>query len=187
MVVVDGAYHGHTSTLIALSPYKFMGRGGPGRAEPWVQIAAMPDVYRGPHRGADAGERYAADVARAIGEADVPVAGFMVESLLSCGGQIPLPDGYLAAAFAHARAAGAVAIADEVQVGFGRVGEHLWGFELQGVVPDIVVMGKPIGNGHPLAAVVTTPEIAASFDNGMEFFSTFGGNPGVLRHRNGSP
>ena len=68
-------------------------------------------------------------------------------------------------------------IADEVQVGFGRVGTHFWGFETQGVVPDIVTMGKPIGNGHPLAAVVTTPEIAASFNNGMEYFNTFGGNP----------
>jgi 4-aminobutyrate aminotransferase-like enzyme len=70
-----------------------------------------------------------------------------------------------------------VCIADEVQVGFGRAGSHFWGFETQGVVPDIVTMGKPIGNGHPLAAVVTTPEIAASFNNGMEYFNTFGGNP----------
>src|SRR6185503_10830008 len=64
-----------------------------------------------------------------------------------------------------------------VQVGFGRVGTHFWGFETQGVVPDIVTMGKPIGNGHPLAAVVTTPEIASAFENGMEYFNTFGGNP----------
>lgn len=75
------------------------------------------------------------------------------------------------------RAAGGVCIADEVQVGFGRVGTHFWGFETQGVIPDIVTMDKPIGNGHPIAAVVTTPEIAASFDNGMEYFNTFGGNP----------
>ncbi len=88
-----------------------------------------------------------------------------------------LPDGYLQAAFAEVRRAGGLCIADEVQVGFGRVGSHFWGFETQGVVPDIVTMGKPIGNGHPLAAVVTTPEIAASFANGMEYFNTFGGNP----------
>ena len=105
------------------------------------------------------------------------MAAFFCESLLSCAGQIVLPDGYLAAAYAAARAAGAVCIADEVQVGFGRVGTHLWGFETQGVVPDIVTMGKPIGNGFPLAAVVTRPEIAASFDNGMEYFNTFGGGP----------
>ena len=104
-------------------------------------------------------------------------AAFLCESLLSCGGQIVLPPGFLAASYRHARAAGAVCIADEVQVGFGRVGSHFWGFETQGVVPDIVTMGKPIGNGHPLAAVVTTPEIAASFANGMEYFNTFGGNP----------
>jgi 4-aminobutyrate aminotransferase-like enzyme len=93
------------------------------------------------------------------------------------GGQIFMPEGYLAAAYAHVRAAGGVCIADEVQTGYGRIGTHFWAFEAHGVVPDIVVMGKPIGNGHPIGAVVTTPEIAASFDNGMEFFSTFGGNP----------
>ena len=75
------------------------------------------------------------------------------------------------------RPVGGVCIADEVQVGFGRVGDAFWGFELQGVVPDIVTLGKPIGNGHPVAAVVTTREIADSFANGMEYFSTFGGNP----------
>ncbi|MFN2105653.1 MAG: aminotransferase class III-fold pyridoxal phosphate-dependent enzyme, partial [Candidatus Promineifilaceae bacterium] len=96
---------------------------------------------------------------------------------LGCGGQIVLPDGYLQEAFAHVRAAGGVCIADEVQVGFGRVGSHFWGFETQGVVPDIVTMGKPIGNGHPLAAVATTRAIADAFANGMEYFNTFGGNP----------
>ena len=104
-------------------------------------------------------------------------SAFLCESILSCGGQIVLPSGYLAEAYRHVRAAGGVCIADEVQVGFGRVGSHFWGFQTQGVVPDIVTMGKPIGNGHPLGAVVTTPEIAASFANGMEYFNTFGGNP----------
>jgi 4-aminobutyrate aminotransferase-like enzyme len=97
--------------------------------------------------------------------------------VLSCGGQIVLPPGYLTEAYRHVRVAGGVCIADEVQVGFGRVGSHMWAFETQGVVPDIVTMGKPIGNGHPLGAVITTPEIAASFANGMEYFNTFGGNP----------
>jgi len=90
---------------------------------------------------------------------------------------VVFPPGYLAEVYRHVRAAGGVCIADEVQVGFGRLGTHFWGFETQNVVPDIVVLGKPIGNGFPLAAVVTTPKIAASFANGMEFFSTFGGNP----------
>lgn len=97
--------------------------------------------------------------------------------MIGCGGQIVLPDGYMAEAFKHVRAAGGVCIADEVQVGFGRAGSHFWGFQTQGVVPDIVTMGKPFGNGHPLAAVVTTPEIANAFANGMEYFNTFGGNP----------
>ena len=96
---------------------------------------------------------------------------------MGCGGQIIPPSQYLETAFQHVRAAGALCIIDEVQVGFARVGSHFWAFERQGVIPDIVVMGKPIGNGHPMAAVVTTREIAASFNNGMEFFSTFGGNP----------
>ena len=94
-----------------------------------------------------------------------------------CGGQIVYPEGYLTAAFEAVRDAGGLCVADEVQTGFGRIGEHFWGFELDGVVPDIVTLGKPIGNGHPLAAVVTTPEVAASFVTGMEYFNTFGGNP----------
>jgi 4-aminobutyrate aminotransferase-like enzyme len=92
------------------------------------------------------------------------------------GGQILFPEGYLSAVYEHVRAAGGLCIADEVQTGYGRIGTHFYGFEGQGVVPDIVVLGKPIGNGHPIGAVVTRPEIAAAFDNGMEFFSTFGGN-----------
>jgi len=181
LVVVEGAYHGQTISLIEASPYKFDGPGGEG-APAHVHKVVMPDAYRGPYRHGEAelGERYAAHVRDAIEAArgqERGVAAFICESLLGCAGQIVLPPGYLAAAYRHTRAAGAVCIADEVQVGFGRVGTHFWGFETQGVVPDIVTLGKPIGNGHPLAAVVTTPEIAASFDNGMEYFNTFGGNP----------
>ena len=176
VVVVDGAYHGNLSALIDLSPYKFDGPGGQG-APPHVRTVPMPDPYRGPYRygNPDAGPKYAAAVGAAVAGGDV--GAFFCESLLSCGGQIVLPAGYLASAYAHVRAAGGVCVADEVQVGFGRVGTHFWGFQTQGVVPDIVTMGKPIGNGHPMAAVVTTPDIAASFANGMEYFNTFGGNP----------
>jgi ethanolamine-phosphate phospho-lyase len=179
LLVVDGAYHGHTSTLIAVSPYKFMGPGGTGRPEPWVHVVPLPDGYRGRHKGQgrEAGEAYANDLARVMGAAGEPVAAFMTESFQSCGGQIIPPQGYLEHAFRHVRSAGGVCIADEVQTGFGRAGTHFWAFETQNVVPDIVVMGKPIGNGHPMGAVVTTREIAGSFANGMEFFSTFGGNP----------
>ncbi|MBZ5728439.1 MAG: aminotransferase class III-fold pyridoxal phosphate-dependent enzyme [Acidobacteriia bacterium] len=174
-IVVDAAYHGNSSALIDLSPYKFNGPGGRGRPE-HVRVVTMPDVYRGPHRGPDAGARYAAAVAEAVRQCD-GLAAFFCESALGCGGQIILPAGYLREAFAAVRAAGGVAVADEVQTGFGRAGSHFWMFQTQGVVPDIVTMGKPIGNGHPMGAVVTTPEIAASFANGMEYFNTFGGNP----------
>ena len=103
-------------------------------------------------------------------------SAFIAESAPSVGGQIVLPEGYLPAVYAAVRDAGGVCIADEVQTAYGRMGTHFYAFEAQCVVPDIVVLGKPIGNGYPLGAVVTTPEIAASFDNGMEFFSTFGGS-----------
>ncbi|NJL28171.1 MAG: aminotransferase class III-fold pyridoxal phosphate-dependent enzyme, partial [Thermoanaerobaculia bacterium] len=176
-LVLEAAYHGHTSSLIDLSPYKFAGPGGTGR-KPWVHVAPIADDYRGPFKRDDpeAGRKYAAQVAEMLARGVAPAA-FIAESLPSVGGQIVFPPGYLAEVYREVRAAGGVCIADEVQVGFGRLGSHFWGFETQGVVPDVVVLGKPIGNGHPLAAVVTTPEIAASFDNGMEFFSTFGGNP----------
>jgi 4-aminobutyrate aminotransferase-like enzyme len=179
VLVIDHAYHGSTGNCIAMSPYKFDGPGGSGCAD-WVHVVPAPDVYRGAHSGADAGAAYALEVGRVIGEASGrgrSIAGFFAESLLSCGGQVPLPAGYLEAAYAQVRKAGGVCIADEVQVGFGRVGDAMWGFELQGVVPDIVVLGKPMGNGHPLGAVIMTRAIAEAFDNGMEFFSTFGGNP----------
>src|SRR5204863_1578845 len=94
-----------------------------------------------------------------------------------CGGQIILPADYLKSAYEAVRAGGGICVADEVQTGFGRAGSHFWMFETQDVVADIVTLGKPIGNGHPMGAVITTPEIAASFANGMEYFNTFGGNP----------
>ena len=180
VIVLGSAYHGHTAGLIDISPYKFDGPGGRG-PRPWVHVAPLPDDYRGPFRRDDpeAGKKYAAAVGRLAAEANdrAGLAAFIAETLPSVAGQIVLPPGYLAEAYRHVRASGGVCIADEVQVGFGRLGTHFWGFETQGVVPDVVVLGKPIGNGFPLAAVVTTEPIAASFDNGMEFFSTFGGNP----------
>ncbi|HSB09276.1 MAG TPA: aminotransferase class III-fold pyridoxal phosphate-dependent enzyme [Blastocatellia bacterium] len=181
IICVDVAYHGNTTSLIDISPYKFDSPGGSG-ARPHVHKVMMPDTYRGPYgaEDANAGQKYAAHVQQAIeeiGEAGKNLSAFICESALGCGGQIILPDGYLKEAFAHVRRAGGVCIADEVQTGLGRVGSHFWAFETQGVVPDIVTIGKPLGNGHPLAAVVATPEIAASFDNGMEYFNTFGGNP----------
>lgn len=181
VIVVDHAYHGSTSALVELSPYKFDGPGGAG-APPHVHKVPIPDPYRGPYRSydVDAGRRYAAHVgeaARVAAQAGHPIGAFFAEAIVSGGGQVEPPAGYLADAYRFVRAAGGVCVADEVQTGFGRLGTDFWAFETQGVVPDIVTMGKPIGNGHPLAAVVTTPEIAASFANGMEYFNTFGGNP----------
>lgn len=177
-IVLDGAYHGNLSALIDISPYKHDGPGGTG-APSTTHVVLMPDPYRGPYKGPESGVRYAAHVQVAAREAMEAggLSAFIAESLLGCGGQIVLPDGYLSAAFEHTRQAGGVCIVDEVQVGMGRVGSHFWGFQTQGVIPDIVIIGKPIGNGHPLGAVVTTAEIAASFDDGMEYFNTFGGNP----------
>jgi len=167
MVVVDGAYHGNTDMLVDLSPYKFLGPGGKGEPEPWVHVVPVPDTYRGAERD------YAAEMAEIVVNA-APIAGFLVEPMLSCAGQIPLPEGYLAAVSEHVHKEGGLVIADEVQVGFGRVGT-MWAFEEHGAVPDIVTMGKPMGNGFPLAAVFTSPEIAASLGE-MEWFSSTGGN-----------
>jgi len=181
IVALEGGYHGNTQGLVDVSHYKFARTGGSG-PPPWVRAAAIPEDYRGRYRRDDPERamKYAAHVASALDELSAAghrPAAFLAEALLSCGGQVEAPHGYLRAAYAYARKAGALCIADELQVGFGRVGSHMWGFETQGVVPDIVTLGKPIGNGHPLGAVVTTREIAQAFANGMEFFSTYGGNP----------
>ncbi len=177
-IVLEAAYHGNTTTLVELSPYKHAGPGGSG-APPWVHVAPLPDTFRGIHRGADAGAAYARavhDIVQRLGRKGTRVAAFLAESCPSVAGQIMLPPAYLADVYRFVRDAGGVCIADEVQTGLGRVGTSFWAFETQQVVPDIVVAGKPLGNGHPIGAVITTPEIAAAFDNGMEYFSTFGGN-----------
>ncbi|TAN00532.1 MAG: aminotransferase class III-fold pyridoxal phosphate-dependent enzyme [Rhodanobacteraceae bacterium] len=181
MLVLENAYHGNTGTVTDISPYKFDGPGGNGR-KPWVHVAPIADDYRGPYRRGepDLGSRYAEDVARILADmrkGGRRLAAYIAESVPSVGGQVFFPDGYLAQVYRDVRAAGGLCIADEVQVGFGRLGSCWWGFETQHVIPDIVVLAKPIANCFPLAAVVTTREIAASFNNGMEFFSTYGGNP----------
>ncbi|OQR73828.1 alanine--glyoxylate aminotransferase 2 1-like [Tropilaelaps mercedesae] len=130
---------------------------------------------------ANIGELYAEEIGRILKKIESEGRGpaaFICESLISCGGQIVLPDNYLKSVYAKVRAAGGLCIADEVQTGFGRVGTHFWAFELQKIVPDIVTVGKPIGNGHPLACVITTPKIARAFEaQGAEYFNTYGGNP----------
>ncbi len=181
VATVDVAYHGNTQRLVEISPYKFNGPGGAGQRDD-VQVVPLPDRYRGAHRGAgpDVGPAYVAGahaVLAAGHAASRPAGALIAEAIPSVAGQIVPPDGWLAGLFEAARAVGAVPIADEVQVGFGRVGSAVWAFDAQGARPDIVTMGKPIGNGHPLGAVVTTRAIAEAFANGMEYFNTFGGNP----------
>jgi alanine-glyoxylate transaminase / (R)-3-amino-2-methylpropionate-pyruvate transaminase len=146
-----------------------------------VHHAITPDPYRGlwGRDDADAGKKYAADVKNLIDFATPgQIAAFIAESIQGVGGCVVFPDNYLKHAYEHARAAGGVCIADEVQAGFGRTGSHYWGFETQGVIPDIVTMAKGIGNGCPLGAVVTTPKIAAALAQRIHF-NTFGGNPVV--------
>ncbi|TFH36319.1 MAG: aminotransferase class III-fold pyridoxal phosphate-dependent enzyme, partial [Bacteroidia bacterium] len=179
-IVLEGAYHGNTTSLIDISPYKHEGPGGKG-APGWVHTVEVADCYRGRYKYDDqtAGEKYASivsSVINRIGSEGRGVAAFIAETCPSVGGQIIFPPGYLEDVYRYIRESGGLCIADEVQTAYGRMGETFYAFEQQGVVPDIVVLGKPIGNGHPLAAVITTSSIAASFDNGMEFFSTFGGN-----------
>ncbi|KAF5273510.1 hypothetical protein FQA39_LY07527 [Lamprigera yunnana] len=187
VITVDHAYHGHLLSTIDVSPYKFNLPGGSQKKD-YVHVAACPDTYRGKYRDTthnkeDLGHLYAENVreiCRRVQEKGKGICAFISESLLSCGGQIIPPKNYFKEVYQHVRAAGGVCIADEVQVGFGRVGYHWWAFGIHGddVVPDIVTLGKPMGNGHPVAAVITTRAIADSFyRTGVEYFNTYGGNP----------
>jgi 4-aminobutyrate aminotransferase-like enzyme len=178
---VDVAYHGNTQRLVEISPYKFNGPGGAGKRDD-VQVVPLPDPYRGAHRGSGAhvADAYLGEARSVLEERAAhghPAGALIAEAIPSVAGQVVPPPGWLAGLFDAGRAVGAVAIADEVQVGFGRVGVDMWAFGAQGATPDVVTMGKPIGNGHPLGAVVTTRAIAEAFANGMEYFNTFGGNP----------
>jgi 4-aminobutyrate aminotransferase-like enzyme/Ser/Thr protein kinase RdoA (MazF antagonist) len=174
VLVQEHGYHGITQTCIDLSHYKFAGLGGQGQRN-WVHVADLPDP-NGQYQGADAGAKYAADVKQMLEGLDAPVACFIAESFPCVGGQIIPPPGYLKSVYAHVKAQGGLNIADEVQTSLGRLGTCPWAFEYQGATPDIVVLGKPSGNGHPLGIVITTHEIAQAFNTGMEFFSTFGGS-----------
>ena len=181
LLVVEGAYHGNTNACIEASPYKFDGPGGEGK-QSHVSVVTLPDPYRGEfqHNTIETATAYAnnvKDTIKNLAKQGKKTSAFICESLQGVAGQIIMPDGYLTQVYQHVRDAGGVCIADEVQVGFGRVGSHMWAFETQNVVPDIVTLGKPIGNGHPMAAVITTQAIADSFVTGMEYFNTFGGNP----------
>lgn len=179
VIALRNGYHGGNSSGMALtahSSWKFNTPHSFG-----VHHAAAPYPYRGAygHDDPDAGRKYADDVKSLIDYATPgKVAAFIAESIQGVGGFVVYPEGYLMHAYEHVRAAGGVCIADEVQTGFGRTGTHFWGFETQGVIPDIVTLAKGIGNGAPLAAVITTPKIAAVMTQKVHF-NTFGGNPVV--------
>jgi len=180
IITPNHGYHGNTTGAIDISAYKFNAPGGVGKPD-WVWLVDLPDVYSGKYRQAqdDCTQLYSQQVDDAIAginQAGGKLAGFIAETFPSVGGQIIPPDGYLDKVYQKIRAAGGICIADEVQTGLGRLGEYYFAFEQQKVVPDVVVLGKPIGNGHPIGAVVTTKEIAESFARGPEFFSTFGGS-----------
>ena len=185
VITLDHAYHGHLTSVMEISPYKFNQPGGDAKPS-HVHVSPCPDVYGGKYtdkdyRIADLAGIYAKPIKDICSELQMKgkgVAAFIAESLQSCGGQIVPPSGYFREVYRAVREAGGVCIADEVQVGFGRVGTHYWAFEIQGVVPDIVTVAKPMGNGYPVGAVVTTPEIADAFyATGVSYFNTYGGNP----------
>ncbi len=176
IMVMEHGYHGNTQVSIDISDYKFNDPKGQGQ-KPWVLKTQIPNTYNGKYKNDIAGELYAKEAISLIENSHEPIAAFITEPIVGCGGQVPLAPGYLKKVYPAIRKQGGLCISDEVQTGFGRLGDHFWGFESQEVIPDIVVIGKPMGNGHPMGAVVTTEEIAATFSKGVEFFSSFGGNP----------
>ncbi len=178
-LAVEVGYHGNTNATIDVSSYKFEGHGGFPKPEN-THILPLPDSFRGKYRGDNCGTNYANHAKEIIDDLKKEgreIAGFIGESMISCGGQIVPPKNYFKEVYKHVQKAGGICIADEVQTGFGRMGKTFWAFELYDVKPDIVTMGKPAGNGHPLAVVACTKEVAEKFNTGMEYFNTFGGNP----------
>jgi len=175
-IIIEKAYHGGTGAIDAFSPTDRPA----GEIPAHIRTIVTPDTYRGAFRGDDAAARYAADTDRAIAELDEAgygVAAVMIDTSFVNHGIIDVPAGYLKLVVDKVRAAGGVFIADEVQSGFGRMGSHMWGCQAHGVEAEILALGKPIGNGLALGAIVTTPEILASFTERTGYFSTFGGNP----------
>ena len=180
MITPNHGYHGNTTGAIDLSAYKFNKPNGVGQQD-WVHLVDVADDYNGRYKrdNPQCAQKYAQQVDEAIANIHAKgtqLAGFIAETFPSVGGQIIPPTGYLAAVYDKVRAAGGICIADEVQTGLGRLGDYYFAFEHQKVTPDIVVLGKPIGNGHPIGVVITTQAIADSFANGIEYFSTFGGS-----------
>ncbi|KAF0975274.1 hypothetical protein FDP41_005687 [Naegleria fowleri] len=198
IIALENSYHGTTGTSTGISSSISTGTGD--KCPDWdyyardVEYVRMPDMLRGPYKPERAVEEYVKDFDRVFEkrtkkvcssschksssgeEQKHDIAAFIHESIQGVGGQLPFPSGYLQQVYAKVKGRGGLCIADEVQTGFGRVGSHYWAFEADGVIPDIVTMGKPFGNGHPLGCVVTTRKIAEAFDK-SQYFNTFGGNP----------
>jgi 4-aminobutyrate aminotransferase-like enzyme len=179
VVAVREAYHGWTyasdavSTSTADNPEALTTRPG------WVHTVDAPNAYRGRYRG-DLASRYAVDAVAlvdSLAASGRPPAAFLAEPFYGNAGGMALPDGYLAAVYAEVRRHGGLAIADEIQVGYGRLGHWFWGFEQQGVVPDVVTVAKAMGNGHPLGAVITSRSVASRYRDAGYFFSSTGGSP----------
>ncbi|WP_370408061.1 aminotransferase class III-fold pyridoxal phosphate-dependent enzyme [Tenacibaculum dicentrarchi] len=179
IIASEIGYHGNANMCIDISSYKFDGKGGNGAPE-HTQIFPLVDSFRGKYRGENTAKKYADEVQKCIDTIQNKgrnVGAFIIEPIISCGGQVELPTGFLSEAYKIVRKSGGICISDEVQTGCGRMGKTFWGFQLHDVVPDIVTIGKPLGNGHPIAAVACSQKVAEAFANGMEYFNTFGGNP----------
>jgi 4-aminobutyrate aminotransferase-like enzyme len=177
-IVTGSAYHGNSYVVNELSTMEY-----PASEQPeYLEVVEAPCGYRGRYRynEPELGRAYAAAVGEGIdrlAERQYRPAMFICDNIFSSNGVLTPPPEYLQETYRRVRKAGGLAVADEVQSGLCRLGEHMWGFMDSAVVPDIVTMGKPMGDGHPLAAVVTTPEIAGQFARKYDYFNTFGGNP----------
>jgi ethanolamine-phosphate phospho-lyase len=176
MAILEWSYHGNTQNGINISSYKFDRKGGKGPQDSILRLP-LPKAYNGRHTTAEAYFTEAKILIENFESNGKALAGFIAEPISGCGGQVPLMPGYLKLLVPYLKQKGIIVIIDEVQTGFGRLGKWFWGFEMHDIIPDMVVLGKPIANGHPMGAVVTTSAVTDAFNNGMEFFSSFGGNP----------
>ena len=180
VVSLREAYHGWTMASDAVTTSAYDNPFALENRPEWVHVADVPNRFRGTHRGADAGARYASDLGTdldTLASEGRDVAAFICESVLGNAGGVLLPEGYLVDAYARVRAAGGLCIADEVQVGFGRMGSSFWGFEQSGATPDLITIAKPMGNGFPIGGVITSKRIADALSTQGQFFSSAGGNP----------
>jgi len=176
LIVTSFAYHGNTQAIYEISTDSIPADELPD----YVVAVPAPDCYRGPYRDDEAAEKYAAHIRDAVDllkNRDIKPAAFVIDTIVSSSGIVAPPPGYLSSAASIVRDAGGLFVADEVQPGFGRTGRNFWGFEVDDFVPDIVTMGKPMGNGHPISSVVTRRELVDVFARHSRYFNTFGGNP----------